>query len=64
MLGEQMGNYILTTTTETENNPPTTPGAINGGLFPKDPNRQGQFPSLVIVVDEIMMRCRRSINRP
>ena len=35
MLGEEMGNYVLATTTETDGSRPTEPGAINGGFFPK-----------------------------
>ena len=37
MLGEEMGNYVLATTTETDESGPTKPGAINGGFFPKGP---------------------------
>ena len=33
MLGEDMGNYVLATTTETDQNGPKRPGAINGGFF-------------------------------
>ena len=32
---------------------PATPGAINGGFFPKRPDMPGQFPSVVIVVKDI-----------
>jgi predicted enzyme related to lactoylglutathione lyase len=36
MLGEEMGNYVTVATTETdENRMPKTPGAINGGFYPK-----------------------------
>ena len=35
MLGEDMGNYVLATTTETGERGPKNPGAINGGFFPK-----------------------------
>lgn len=37
MVGEDMGNYVLATTTETDENGPTKPGAINGGFFLKRP---------------------------
>ena len=30
MLGEEMGNYVLATTTVTDESGPTKPGAING----------------------------------
>ena len=35
MLGEEMGNYVLATTTETDQSGPNKPGAING-VFPKE----------------------------
>jgi len=38
MLGEDMGNYVLATTTETGESGPQKPGAINGGFFPKKPD--------------------------
>ena len=31
--GEDMGNYVVAQTTETENGRPKKPGAINGGFF-------------------------------
>jgi uncharacterized protein len=54
MLGEEMGNYVLATTTETgESGRPKEPGAINGGFFPKKPEWPAQHPSVVIAVDDI-----------
>lgn len=54
MLGEEMGNYVLASTTEIdENGRPKMPGAINGGFYPKDENSPAQYPSLVIAVDDI-----------
>ena len=53
VLGENMGNYVLATTTETDENGPKKPGAINGGFFPKKPDWPAQYPSLVIAVDDI-----------
>jgi predicted enzyme related to lactoylglutathione lyase len=53
MLGEEMGNYVLATTTETEEGRPTLPGAINGGFFPRKADWPAQHPSLVIAVDDI-----------
>jgi hypothetical protein len=32
---------------------PKHPGAINGGFFPKQPDRPAQYPSIVIAVDDI-----------
>ena len=53
LLGEDMGNYVLATTTETDENGPKAPGAINGGFFPKNPDWPAQHPSVVIAVDDI-----------
>ena len=53
MFGEEMGNYVVATTTETDENGPKKPGAINGGFFPKKPDWPAQYPSLVIAVDDI-----------
>jgi predicted enzyme related to lactoylglutathione lyase len=52
-LGEEMGNYVLATTTETEDGRPKAPGAINGGFFPKRSDWPAQHPSVVIAVDDI-----------
>ena len=53
MLGEDMGNYVLATTTESGEDGPKRPGAINGGFFPKKPDWPAQHPSVVIAVDDI-----------
>ena len=54
MLGPEMGDYVLASTTETdETGRPKTPGAINGGFFPKSDDRPAQYPSVVIAVDDI-----------
>jgi len=53
MLGAEMGNYVLATTTETEKGRPTRPGTINGGFFLKKPDRPAQYLSVVIAVDDI-----------
>lgn len=53
MLGEDMGNYVLATTTETDESGPKKPGAINGGFFPKKPDWPAQYPSIVVSVDDI-----------
>lgn len=53
-LGDDMGNYVLATTTETDKNRMIkTPGAINGGFFPKNPDLPAQYPSVVIAVVDI-----------
>lgn len=52
--GEQMGNYVLATTTESgPDGRPKAAGNINGGFFPKKPDWPAQFPSVVIGVGDI-----------
>jgi predicted enzyme related to lactoylglutathione lyase len=53
MLGEDMGNYVVATTTETNERGPQKPGAINGGFFQRKPDWPAQHPSVVIAVDDI-----------
>ena len=53
-LGADMGDYVLATTTESgEQGRPKEPGAINGGFFPKSDDKPGQYPSVVIAVDDV-----------
>jgi predicted enzyme related to lactoylglutathione lyase len=52
-LGEQMGRYVLATTTETDDRGPKMPGAINGGFYERKPDWPAQHPSVVIAVDDI-----------
>ena len=53
-LGEDMGNYVLATTTESdENGHPRNPGAINGGFFQKTDDKPLQYPSVVIAVTDV-----------
>ena len=59
MLGEDMGNYVLATTTESGPDGPKRPGAINGGFFPRKPDWPGQHPSVVIAVDDIKAATRK-----
>ena len=50
-LGPEMGNYIIATTTETDENMMVkTPGTINGGFFEKT---KDQGPRITISVDDI-----------
>jgi predicted enzyme related to lactoylglutathione lyase len=51
-MGEAMGNYVLATTTESDQKGPKSPGAINGGFFPKNPDWP-TVPSVVIAVNDI-----------
>ena len=53
MMGEDMGNYVVATPTESGESGPKRPGAINGGFFPKKPDWPAQHPSVVIAVDDI-----------
>ena len=59
ILGEAMGGYVLATTTPTDGHRPTSPGAINGGFFPKKPDWPAQHPSVVIAVQDIRAAMRR-----
>ncbi len=59
MLGPEMGDYVLVTTTETKDERPVTPGAINGGFFPVTPEMPAAYPSVVIAVDNIAASMRR-----
>jgi predicted enzyme related to lactoylglutathione lyase len=52
-LGEDMGNYVLATTTDSDEKGPKKPGAINGGLFQKTDDKPAQYPSVVIAVEDI-----------
>ncbi len=52
-MGEEMGNYVVASTTETgANGQSTRPGAINGGFFPKE-SSDNPNPSVVIAVEDI-----------
>ncbi len=58
-LGEDMGNYVLATTTDSdENGRPKKPGAINGGFFQKTNDKPAQYPSVVMAVDNIQENMR------
>jgi uncharacterized protein len=58
-LGEEMGSYVLATTTETdENQMVKAPGTINGGFFPKGPDAP-TYPSVVIAVDNIQAAMKK-----
>jgi predicted enzyme related to lactoylglutathione lyase len=54
LLGEDMGNYTIVTTGETDQNGMLkNPGNINGGFYPKKKDDPAQYPSIVIAVDNI-----------
>jgi len=62
MFGEDMGNYVLATTTETDQSGPKKPGSINGGFFPRKPDWPAQHPSVVIAVDDIRESVKKVTN--
>lgn len=54
VLGPEMGDYVVVTTTESgENGRPKDPGAINGGFYKKPEDEMGQHPSVVIAVGDV-----------
>lgn len=58
MMGEEMGNYVVAHTTETDKDGMVkTPGTINGGFFPRESGKVG-YPSVVISVDDIKEKMR------
>jgi predicted enzyme related to lactoylglutathione lyase len=53
-LGEEMHNYVVAHTSETdENGMIKNPGMINGGFFQRDDSMPAQYPSVVIAVDDM-----------
>ena len=54
-MGAEMGEYEVVTTTESDakTGRPTTPGAINGGLYKMTEDEYSQHPSVVISVDDL-----------
>jgi predicted enzyme related to lactoylglutathione lyase len=59
MMGPEMGDYVVVTTTESDESGPKAPGAINGGFFPKKEDWPAQYPSVVIAVDDIRESMKR-----
>jgi predicted enzyme related to lactoylglutathione lyase len=53
MLGDDMGHYVVATTTETGESGPKRPGTINGGFYPRKADWPAQYPSVVIAVQDI-----------
>ena len=52
-LGENMGNYVLVTTSDSDEKGPKKPGAINGGFYQKTDDPISHHPSVVIAVDDL-----------
>lgn len=63
MLGEEMGNYILATTSESnKKGGPKKRGMINGGFYPKTTGKPAQYPSVVIAVDDIKKSMKKVVT--
>jgi uncharacterized protein len=63
MFGEEMGNYVTVTTSESDDNGrPKMPGTINGGFFPRKDDWPAQYPSIVIAVDDIKESIQKVIQ--
>ena len=55
LMGEEMGNYVTVATSEPdEKGMSKTPGAINGGFYPRTADMPNPAPSIVIAVDNIL----------
>jgi predicted enzyme related to lactoylglutathione lyase len=52
-MGADMGNYVVATTTESDDRGPKKPGAINGGFFLTKDGKPEAIPSVVIQVADI-----------
>ena len=53
-MGEDMGNYVVVTTSETDKTGrPKSPGTINGGFYLRRKDMPDDHPSVVIAVDDI-----------
>jgi predicted enzyme related to lactoylglutathione lyase len=59
MLGPEMGDYVVVTTTESDDSGPKRPSAINGGFYPKKEDWPAQTPSVVIAVEDIQGSMKR-----
>jgi predicted enzyme related to lactoylglutathione lyase len=59
-MGADMGNYVLATTTELdENRRPKQPGAINGGFYQRTEDPVSHAPSVVIAVDNLQEHIKK-----
>lgn len=58
--GKKMGNYLLATTTDTdEKGMVKSPGAINGGFYPLEAAKDSKEPSIVIAVDDLEVSMKK-----
>ena len=59
-LAEEMGNYVLASTTESdETGRPKLAGSINGGFYRRNPDWPAQHPSVVVAVTDISAAMER-----
>jgi len=61
MLGPEMANYLLVTTTVSDAKPGAAAGAINGGLFAFNPDMPAQHPAVVIAVEDMRAAMARVV---
>jgi uncharacterized protein len=53
-MGEEMGNYVVVSTTETdEKGRPKMAGSINGGFYMRQNGQPANHPSIVVAVEDI-----------
>jgi hypothetical protein len=57
-LGPEMGEFVLVTTTESDNNMPKKPGTINGGFYQKTGD-VAQTTTVTIQVDDIKAHVKK-----
>jgi len=61
-MGEEMGNYVVASTTEAgEDGRPKTPGALNGGFYPKRAEDTNDCPSVVIATENLQQSMRKVV---
>ncbi len=59
-LGEEMGNYIVATTSEMgDDNVPKKPGMINGGFYDRTDDPTSHAPSFVIAVEDLKAHIKK-----
>ena len=59
MMGPEMGNYVVATTTESNDKGPLKPGAINGGFYEKTDDPVSHAPSVVISVEDLSVHMKK-----
>lgn len=59
MLGEDMGDYALATTATSDARTGGPAGAINGGFYKRRADSPGQYPSVVIAVQDLQAAMAR-----